>query len=87
MVVGVPTETKDEENRVAMTPPGVAEFSTHDHRVVVQSGAGVGSAIADDDYRAARRSDRPYFDRHNRRGDVCIAGKVTALVALDRSPS
>ena len=53
MVVGVPTEIKDDENRVAITPSGVAAFSAHDHRVVVQSGAGTGSAIADDDYRAA----------------------------------
>ena len=56
MVVGVPTEIKDDENRVAITPSGVAAFSAHDHRVVVQSGAGVGSAIADDDYRAAGAS-------------------------------
>ena len=53
MVVGVPTEIKDDENRVAITPSGVAAFSAHDHTVVVQRAAGTGSAIADDDYRAA----------------------------------
>ena len=52
MVVGVPTEIKDDENRVAITPSGAAAFSAHEHRVVVQSGAGSGSAIADDHYRA-----------------------------------
>ena len=53
MRVGIPTEIKDDENRVAITPSGVAAFSAHGHEVVVQSGAGSGSAIGDDRYRAA----------------------------------
>ena len=52
MLVGVPTEIKDDENRVAITPSGVTAFSAHEHSVV-QSGAGTGSAIADDEYRAS----------------------------------
>ena len=35
MVVGVPTEIKDDENRVAITPSGVTAFSAHEHSVVV----------------------------------------------------
>jgi alanine dehydrogenase len=51
--VGIPTEVKDHEHRVAATPEGVRELSSGGHRVYVQSRAGEGSAIADDDYRAA----------------------------------
>jgi alanine dehydrogenase len=50
--VGVPTEIKADEYRVALTPSGVRELTDHGHEVVVQAGAGVGSAIADDDYAA-----------------------------------
>ncbi len=52
MKIGVPTEIKSDEYRVAVTPAGVRELSEHGHEVLVQSGAGEGSAIADDDYRA-----------------------------------
>jgi alanine dehydrogenase len=50
MKIGVPTEVKVEEYRVAMTPAGVRELTDHGHQVVVQSGAGVGSAFDDDAY-------------------------------------
>jgi alanine dehydrogenase len=50
--VGVPTEIKADEYRVALTPSGVRELSDHGHDVVVQAGAGLGSAIADEDYLA-----------------------------------
>src|SRR5687767_11352011 len=52
IVVGVPTEIKPDEYRVALTPSGVRELTQAGHRVLVQSGAGAGSAIADDDYAA-----------------------------------
>src|SRR5439155_3701108 len=52
MRVGVPTETKPDEYRVALTPSGARELAEHGHEVVVQSGAGEGSAIADSDYEA-----------------------------------
>jgi alanine dehydrogenase len=52
MKVGVPTEIKDDEYRVALTPAGTRELAEHGHEVVVQAGAGVGSAIADADYEA-----------------------------------
>jgi alanine dehydrogenase len=50
--VGVPTEIKTDEYRVALTPAGVRELVEHGHDVVVQAGAGEGSAIADQDYRS-----------------------------------
>jgi alanine dehydrogenase len=48
--VGVPTEVKPDEYRVALTPAGVRELVDAGHEVFVQSGAGDGSAIADDAY-------------------------------------
>jgi alanine dehydrogenase len=51
--VGVPTEIKTAENRVALTPDGVRELVAHGHQVLVQRGAGTGSSLPDDDFRAA----------------------------------
>jgi alanine dehydrogenase len=50
--VGIPTETKPDEYRVALTPVGARELADRGHQVLVQAGAGAGSAIADDDYAA-----------------------------------
>ena len=50
MRVGVPTEVKEGENRVAMTPDGVHELVAHGHEVLVERGAGEGSAITDGEY-------------------------------------
>jgi alanine dehydrogenase len=52
MNVGVPTEIKTDEYRVALTPAGVRELAEHGHDVLVQSGAGDGSAIADAEFEA-----------------------------------
>lgn len=53
MIVGVPKEVKDRESRVSMTPAGVHEYVQHDHTVLVETLAGEGSGISDDDYAAA----------------------------------
>jgi alanine dehydrogenase len=50
MKVGVPTEIKSDEYRVALTPIGVRELAEHGHEVLIQAGAGEGSSIADADY-------------------------------------
>jgi alanine dehydrogenase len=50
MKVGVPTEIKTDEYRVAITPAGVREFVEHGHEVVIQKGAGDGSVIPDEEY-------------------------------------
>jgi alanine dehydrogenase len=50
MKVGVPTEVKTDEYRVALTPAGVRELADAGHEVFVQSGAGEGSAISDEQY-------------------------------------
>lgn len=49
-IVGVPREVKQDEYRVAMLPVGVEELTRRGHRVVVQTGAGLGSGIPDDAY-------------------------------------
>jgi alanine dehydrogenase len=53
VIVGVPTEIKADEKRVAMTPAGAAAFRGHGHTVIVQRGAGAGCDFADAAYRAA----------------------------------
>ncbi|MSS44570.1 alanine dehydrogenase [Cutibacterium sp. WCA-380-WT-3A] len=53
MRVGVPTEVKNSEFRVAVTPEGVHALVGHGHEVLVQSGAGVGSGISDEEFVAA----------------------------------
>lgn len=50
MIIGVPKEIKNNENRVAATPSGVAELTKRNHTVYVQSTAGIGSGFSDDDY-------------------------------------
>jgi alanine dehydrogenase len=52
VIVGVPAETKPGENRVALTPDGVRELVAHGHRVLVERGAGEGSAIDDSELKA-----------------------------------
>jgi alanine dehydrogenase len=53
MKVGIPREVKNNEFRVAITPAGVHELARHGHEVYLEREAGVGSAIADDDFVAA----------------------------------
>ena len=50
LVVGVPKEIKDNENRVSVVPAGVAELVHHGHRVLVETGAGAGSRFSDAEY-------------------------------------
>jgi alanine dehydrogenase len=53
MRIGVPTEVKNNENRVAMTPAGVVNLALFGHEVFIQAGAGLGSGFTDEDYVAA----------------------------------
>jgi alanine dehydrogenase len=50
MRVGVPTEIKTDEYRVAITPAGVRELVEHGHELIIQHGAGDGSVIPDEEY-------------------------------------
>ncbi|WFE56670.1 alanine dehydrogenase [Micromonospora sp. WMMD712] len=53
MKVGIPREVKNHEYRVAITPAGVNEFTRSGHQIFVESGAGVGSSITDEEFAAA----------------------------------
>ena len=50
MIIGIPTEVKDDEYRVAITPAGVKELTWRGHDVLVQKDAGLGSSISNDDF-------------------------------------
>jgi len=53
MIIGVPKEIKTEENRVAVTPTGVAGFVARNHKVLIQKDAGLGSGLTDRAYESA----------------------------------
>ncbi|WP_026926931.1 alanine dehydrogenase [Granulicoccus phenolivorans] len=50
MRIAIPTEVKNHENRVGLTPAGVAELTAAGHEIFIQSGAGLGSSITDEEY-------------------------------------
>ena len=74
MKVGVPTEVKTDEYRVALTPAGVRELVDAGHEVCVQSGAGEGSALDDDAYRAQGATILPDAD--------AVFGEATLIVKV-----
>ena len=53
MIIGVPREIKEQENRVGLLPSGVYQLVKRGHEVLVEAGAGVGSGYRDEDYQAA----------------------------------
>lgn len=53
MRIGIPTELKNNENRVAMTPAGVLTLVQNGHEVFIEKGAGIGSGFADKEYKEA----------------------------------
>src|SRR5437899_9466721 len=50
MRIGIPSEIKQDEYRVAITPAGVRELTSGGHEVIVQAGAGEGSAMGDEEF-------------------------------------
>ncbi|BDG49185.1 MULTISPECIES: alanine dehydrogenase [Parageobacillus] len=53
MIIGIPKETKNNENRVAITPAGVMSFVQSGHTVLVEKDAGIGSGFTNEDYASA----------------------------------
>jgi alanine dehydrogenase len=51
MLIGIPSEIKQQEHRVGLVPSSVKEFITHGHQVMVQVGAGLGINFSDQDYK------------------------------------
>jgi len=74
MLIGVPREIKNNEFRVSMTPAGVHELVDHGHEVVVESGAGEGSSIPDEEYSAVGAKVLPTAD------DVWSAAEMVVKV-------
>src|SRR5829696_1831456 len=84
MRVGVPTEIKTDEYRVALTPAGVRELSDAGHEVAVQAGAGTGSGISDEDYSAQRATILPDADAVFAEADLIVKVKEPQPVEVAR---
>jgi len=82
--VGVPTEIKTDEYRVALTPSGARELADHGHEVVVQAGAGEGSAIADADYLAQGAAILPDADAVFAEAEMIVKVKEPQAVEVAR---
>ncbi len=81
MRVAVPSEIKNHEYRVAITPVGVAELVAHGHEVFVQAGAGLGSSISDAEYVAQGASILPTAEETWAAGEMVL--KVKEPVAAE----
>jgi alanine dehydrogenase len=75
MIVGVPREIKSDEYRVSMIPVGVEELTRFGHRVLVQTGAGQGSGIADERYVASGAEIVPESSDIWKRADLIVKVK------------
>ena len=83
MNIGVPKEIKNNEFRVAITPSGVREFIKHGHSVFIETSAGVGSAISDDDYRKVGATILPSANEVWEKADLVL--KVKEPIATEYS--
>ena len=75
MRIGIPKEIKNNENRVGMTPAGVAELVKHGHEVMVQHTAGEGSGFPDSDYIGAGASILPAIEDVYASADMLVKVK------------
>ncbi|MEU7824687.1 alanine dehydrogenase [Catellatospora sp. NPDC049111] len=75
MKVGIPREVKNHEYRVAITPAGVHEFVRNGHDVVIETGAGLGSSITDEEYVAAGARILPTADEVWAEGELILKVK------------
>ena len=81
MKVGIPREIKNNENRVGMTPAGVAELTHRGHEVSVQHTAGEGSGFSDDEYIKAGARILPTIEAVYRECDMIV--KVKEPIELE----
>ncbi|MGD0686047.1 MAG: alanine dehydrogenase, partial [Streptosporangiaceae bacterium] len=75
MKIGVPSEIKNHEYRVAITPAGVHELTRGGHEVYVQQDAGTGSSLPDEDFAAAGARILPTADDVWQAGDLILKVK------------
>ena len=84
MRIGVPTEIKDNEYRVGMTPSGVRDLASDGHEVFVQKGAGLGSGFADDEYTGAGGKILPDADAVYAQAEMIVKVKEPIEADLKR---
>ncbi|HEV7923303.1 MAG TPA: alanine dehydrogenase [Thermoanaerobaculia bacterium] len=84
MRIGVPTEIKDNEYRVGMTPAGAAVLQKDGHQVIVQAGAGNGSGFSDDEYVAAGATLLPDADAVYDQAEMIVKVKEPIEADLKR---
>ncbi len=82
MLVGVPKEIKDNENRVGLVPSTARELTAKNHRVIVETGAGLGAGLADADYQAAGAEIVASAEPVYRQAELIV--KVKEPLALER---
>ena len=75
MTIGIPKELKDNENRVGMTPAGVAELKKHGHTVYVQHTAGQNSGFSDEEYKAVGAKILPTIKEVYAQSDMIVKVK------------
>ena len=84
MIIGVPREIKKEEYRVAMTPSGVYSLTQAGHKVLIETKAGLGSGISDDDYIAAGAEIVPTADEVFEKADMIVKVKEPQEVEIPK---
>ena len=84
MIVGVPAEIKDNENRIAMVPGGAAQLISHGHSVLVESRGGEGSGFLDEDYLAVGAEIVGTADEVFQRADMIVKVKEPQPVEWGR---
>lgn len=75
MIISIPKEIKNNENRVALTPAGVKAFVNAGHRVLIEKDAGAGSGFSDEDYAAAGAELRSGAEAVWSQGDIVMKVK------------
>lgn len=84
MIIGIPTEVKDDEYRVAITPAGVKELTSRGHSVLVQRDAGLGSSLSNDDFVATGAQIIDEADDVWAASDLILKVKEPVAVEYDR---
>ncbi|MEN0014580.1 MAG: alanine dehydrogenase [Solirubrobacteraceae bacterium] len=84
MKIGVPSEIKNHEYRVAMTPAGVRELTDLGHEIVVQAGAGTGSGITDDAYTEQGATILPHAEAVFEQAEMIVKVKEPQPVEVAR---
>src|SRR5919107_672960 len=84
MKIGVPKEIKTNENRIALVPAGAEALIGAGHSVLVETGAGLGSGFADDDFTAVGAAIAPDADRVWRESEMIMKVKEPIKVEWPR---